>query len=64
MICLKGLRKFFWKRKLANFFFFMNFMESCRREFIVKKVIFLLGLYLIYKKRKLLVKIKILFYNV
>lgn len=59
MICSKGLRKSFWKRKLANSPFSMNFMESCRRESTAKKAISSLGLHPTYKKRKLPVKIKI-----
>lgn len=37
MITSKGRKKSFWKRKLANSPFSINFMESCRRESIAKK---------------------------
>lgn len=44
MMCSKGLKKSFWKRKLANSPFSRNFMESCRNESTAKIATSSLGL--------------------
>lgn len=44
MMCSKGLRKSFWKRKLASSPFSKNFMESCLSESTAKMATSSLGL--------------------
>ena len=36
MMCSKGLRKSFWKRKFASSPFSKNFMDSCLKESTAK----------------------------
>ncbi len=44
MMCSKGLKKSFWKRKLASSPFSRNFIESCLRESTAKMATSSLGL--------------------
>lgn len=50
MMCSKGLKKSFWKRKLASSPFSKNFMESCLSESTAKMATSSLGLQPTYRK--------------